>query len=587
MTKIARLEKRVLNSMKPAHKRFSGLVILALALLLSAAFSTATYAANPPPVQTYFVPLPEAQLRAMLLRLSSAPGSTIHGVVSIVVTSDNALVYYDHWEDGYELDIANPTQASSQVWGDNNTANGIPPGYVQDILNSGDVIALENDVPLPRNPANLFYDGRDKIGVTKNAVVARAAWPVSPGSVMADAVEAPEVKRWGLEFKIPVGENLSADSMFEYTGLFVTASQNNTTVQVDKDANGSLETSQMLNEGEVFFVDDNVYRNARVVADKPVMVNVLTGDVGASYETRWFTIYPLEQWSASMYSPFWTTSASSPAHVFLYNPNAGQITINYETQGGTGSFAVNAGETYRYAMPQNTGAHFYSADGSPFFGVGTMDSDADNAAYDWGFSLIPEGSLTTEAVVGWAPGTSNLSANGSPVWVTAAEPTTVYVDYDGDPTTGPLQDARGDFYDVAYTLTAFQAQRIFDPDKDQTGMHLYTLDGVLIAAAWGQDPSAAQPGNPYLDMGYTVLPLPAVSARKDVLLWSELINNGFVEGGETLLYTITVKNNGTVILPDVIVSDTLPMSGTMPVVTYVTNTMQTNGAAFPPDNAPP
>ena len=59
-------------------------------------------------------------------------------------------------------------------------------------------------------------------------------------------------------------------------------------------------------------------------------------------------------------------------------------------------------------------------------------------------------------------------------------------------------------------------------------------------------------------MGTTVLPLPAVTARKDVLLFAELIQNGFVESGETLLYTITVANDGTVMLPDVVVSDTLP-----------------------------
>ena len=294
-----------------------------------------------------------------------------------------------------------------------------------------------------------------------------------------------------------------------------------------------------------------------------------------------------------MYSPFWTTSSSAPAHVFLYNPDdTDTITVNYETLGGTGSFDITPEDTYRYAMPQNTGAHFYSDDGKPFFGVGTMDSDADNSAYDWGFSLIPEWNLTTEAVVGWAPGNANKpptsAANGSPVWVVASEATTLYVDFDGDPTTGAKTDPRGDKYNEDYTLGALEAQRIVDTsDNDQTGTRLYTLNGALVAAAWGQDPSVASPSTPYLDMGYTVLPLPAVSARKDVTLWSEIVNNGFAEGGETLGYTITVKNDGTVILPDVVVSDTLPMSGTQQVVTYVTNTMQTNGVAGPTDDASP
>ncbi|MGD9101304.1 MAG: DUF11 domain-containing protein, partial [Anaerolineae bacterium] len=229
--------------------------------------------------------------------------------------------------------------------------------------------------------------------------------------------------------------------------------------------------------------------------------------------------------------------------------------------------------------------HFYTDDESVFFSIGTIDSDADNAAHDWGFSLVPEGSLTAEAVVGWGPGTSDLSANGSPIWVTAADPTTVYVDFDADPTTGANTDPLGNRYDIAYSLAAFESRRIYDTvnnDNDQTGAYLYTLNGVLITAAWGQDPATASPGNPYLDMGTTILPLPAVSARKDVTLFAELIQNGFVEAGETLLYTITVANDGTVVLPEVVVSDTLPVA-----VDYVSNTMLYNDTPLADDLVPP
>ena len=194
-------------------------------------------------------------------------------VVSIVVTGDNALVYYDHWEDGYELDIANPTQSTSLIFGDGNTANGDAEVYcgvscAGDVLSSGAVLSLESNVPLPRNPANTFFDGRDKIGATKNAVVARAAWPTSPGTVMADSVEAPEVRRWGLAFEIPMGEDLSSDAMFEYTGLMVMASENGTQVRIDQDNDGAVDITQILNEGEVHFVDGDVNVGASVIADK-------------------------------------------------------------------------------------------------------------------------------------------------------------------------------------------------------------------------------------------------------------------------------------------------------------------------------
>jgi len=108
-------------------------------------------------------------------------------------------------------------------------------------------------------------------------------------------------------------------------------------------------------------------------------------------------------------------------------------------------------------------------------------------------------------VVGWGPGSSDLSQNGSPVWVTPLAATRVYVDYNGD-RNGPTNDPKGNKYDVAYDLAALQSQRVYDPDKDQTAMRLYTLDNVQIAAAWGEDPAVAGPANPYIDAGTTVIP---------------------------------------------------------------------------------
>jgi hypothetical protein len=66
---------------------------------------------------------------------------------------------------------------------------------------------------------------------------------------------------------------------------------------------------------------------------------------------------------------------------------------------------------------------------------GGIDTGA-NLVHDWGFSLLPESYLTPMALVGWGPGSEDLSQNGSPVWVTAAAAATVYVDYDGAPPPG-------------------------------------------------------------------------------------------------------------------------------------------------------
>ena len=144
-------------------------------------------------------------------------------------------MYWDQWEDGgYDADIANPganvyanpgNLDGTQIWGDGVLANGCPPSIANvpnpctlasdDLLQAGDVIVLDNDVIVTgtsgsyaRNAAQIFYDGRDKFGVTFPAAVTRAAFPVSPGSVMAGANEVLDTGRWGTSYRAPVGENL-------------------------------------------------------------------------------------------------------------------------------------------------------------------------------------------------------------------------------------------------------------------------------------------------------------------------------------------------------------------------------------------
>ncbi|MCP4542818.1 MAG: DUF2341 domain-containing protein [Chloroflexi bacterium] len=559
--------------------------------ILSLLFAAATYAANPQPAEIYFIPLPETQVRTALRALYSGVGTTIRSVGSMVVTGNNAIIYYDHWEDGYELDMANPIQASSEIWGDGDASNGAPPGCsldTCDLLDSGDVIAMDNNVPLPRNSSNILFDGRDKVGCTQLLAVTRAAWATSPGPVLAGAVEVYKTDNYGTYYEVPVGEDLltgTDNDMFEYTSLLVMARENNTQILIDTDGNGSTDITQNLNQGESYQVNGGIDVGATITADKSVQVHLLTGDIGARYESRWFALTPSDQWTADGYSPVGQTLSSAEVYVFVYNPDTSSITVNYETQAGTGNFDVPANDLYRFTMPSNSGAHFYTDNDEPFYAISTIDSDTSNATFDWGFSLVPQGNLTTDAVVGWGPGTGDLSANGSPVWAIAAGPTDLYVDYDNDPSTGPYTDPNGNQFDVLYTLDAFASQRIYDNnDRDQTGMHLYTLDNTLITAAWGQDPANASPGNPYLDMGTTIPPQPAISAGKDVGLYIEepATTNGFVDANETLIYTITIENDGAVDLPRILVSDTLPLS-----VTYKPTTTYLDGTSILDNSAPP
>ncbi|MCX6049084.1 MAG: hypothetical protein NT075_28620, partial [Chloroflexi bacterium] len=568
-----------------------GALLVALLALAPVLGQTLTiYAANEPAVQTFFVPLPEDQVRTSFLQIYSGTGATMHGVIGVSITVNNTIIYYDQWENGYDTDIANPTNLYSagnlggtQIWGDGNTANGAPPGVPSDILNAGTVISLENDIAIPRNPATILFDGRDKLSSSKVVAVTKSAWALTPGTVLADAIEVNDTTRWGSSFKMPIGQDLSSSSMFEYTSLLVMASENGTVVQIDTDGNGTVDLTQTLSQGQSYQVNGGIKSNATVTSSKPIQVDLITGDIGSTYENRWFSIPPTIQWGSSYYTPVGTTSTSYPANVWLYNPNASAITVNYETKIGTGTVNVAAGATARFEMPSLSGAHFFTTNSAVFAALGTMDSSVSGAdqTFDWGYTLVPESYLTSAFAVGWAPGTSDLSGNGSPVWVTAVKPTTIYVDYDGDPSTGSLTDSRGKKYNVAFTLTALESKQIYDPDKNQTGMRVYTLDGTLITGAWGEDPSKAQAGNPYMDVGYTIPPLPQVVLEKTGHVANDSNSNGELDPGETLGYTITAKNLGVATFFNTIISDTVPTN-----VTYVPNSTKFNGTPVADNTGP-
>ena len=48
--------------------------------------------------------------------------------MAITISNDQTWIWYDHWEDGFELDVTSLTRRpSTQVWGDGNATNGCAP----------------------------------------------------------------------------------------------------------------------------------------------------------------------------------------------------------------------------------------------------------------------------------------------------------------------------------------------------------------------------------------------------------------------------------------------------------------------------
>ncbi|MFQ5667657.1 MAG: hypothetical protein ACE5I7_14690, partial [Candidatus Binatia bacterium] len=258
---------------------------------------------------------------------------------------------------------------------------------------------------------------------------------------------------------------------------------------------------------------------------------------------------PSSIWDTQYYSP--VSFALGNTDLYVYNPNTADITINFEDTVGAGSFTVPANGTLAYSdgagrfVPANSGVSLSS--NQTFWGIGSGDTES--VSYDWGYSLIPASQLTDEFFLGWAPGTNQAAptSNGSPVFVTPVQDDTeVFVDF--SPTDGLI--------DATFTLNRLQAQKIFDPDNDNTGMHISA--SAPLAVAWGEDPDTASAGNPFLDMGYTGVPLQAAFA--DLVLDLQKSANPAVlppGAGQVSVFTLAATAH-SLSVDSVDVLDTLP-----------------------------
>ena len=57
------------------------------------------------PIQTFYVPLPQEDLYESLSTISNEVSGSILAAVGIAVAAPGTVIYYDHWEDGYEIDV--------------------------------------------------------------------------------------------------------------------------------------------------------------------------------------------------------------------------------------------------------------------------------------------------------------------------------------------------------------------------------------------------------------------------------------------------------------------------------------------------
>ncbi len=571
---------------------------------------------------TFFVPFPSESLDNLFDNgynggLPNPPGDgnyigfDIETVISIAVRRGGTIIFYDHWEDGYEADIANPTQSTTRVWGDGNPANNGPEPVIgipaNDLLVAGDVIRLQNrvDLPLPgggRDRSVIFFDGGDALTAEDGSVaVTEGVWPMGPppdgdepGILYADAWELLPTERWGTEYLISVGQDLAAarDGSFAVVGLSVQALADGTTVEIDLN-DGSGPTTVTLNQAtfpqRAYSVVQgvNVGASVRVTDGGPVQVHVLTADPDSEWEARAFTMYPVDELTDQ-----WLAPRSSDGDFWLYNPHDTELEVAVETSiTGTVFITIPARSTVRYFFTTDpdptvpdpyelndaTGTLFSSTDGRPFNGVVALD---ESQVQDWGYALLPVDLLTSQVLVAWGVGNApngdinnppgpvplpppgpagDATGDESPVYVTALEDTEVIVIYADGSQAGPISVPRL----TEVILTA--------PNHDMTGAFIYSVDGTPFGAVWGQD-GRAPVALPSIDVGTGIAPIQSLTIQKTYELIIDVDCNGTITPRDTVQFELLYLNNTASTVTGVIVQDILPDA-----LSYVPDTIEVNG----------
>ncbi len=573
--------------------------------------------AGPSAVMFGYVPMPandfDGALRSISAASTTQASTTVDFTVEVTNAAAGAVINYDQWEDGYEADISNPSQATTLVLGDGNTANGDAGTYcgarcAGDVLPQGAALVFRNNITTPRDAATQLFDGGDKIASTRGFTITAGGFPTNVGSLLAGVVSSYDTTKYATDYTVPVGENTPVPSgtsnAFGYTGLIVQASSDGTVVNVDKDANGTTDVTQTINEGKTVFVDGGVKQGATVRASKPVQVHLVTGDKTASYESRTFTLFPDNLLSNDYMSPAGANVANFRTVDYLYNPTSSAITVTPTCAGCSSTINVPAKASAAFQSPVGQAVEFTSA--AKFVavaGVGAQSGAApgtsgdSSSSWDWGYTMVPVSQLTTQVVLGWAPGNSTnppgsaaaSDKDDDPVWVTSTSATTINVDFDGDPSTGTItgNDCFGAKHDLSIPVAALASTRITDAsDEDMTGARIYTCDGTRIAGAWGEDPQNAPAGSPGFDAGYTIIPSTTMLVNKTSALAHDANGDGKFGPGDTMTYDIEIADAGSLAFTNVKADDTLPGG-----LTYVPgSTVFDDGSTQTPiadDNAPP
>lgn len=553
-------------------------------------------------------------------------------VVAVTASTSNQIVYYDHWEDGFEADILNPIQATTLVLGDNNPANGNAdlftndPRISSDQLLRGTNLKFNSDqiagpadhlvVPIPRNPADIRYDGGDRLFTSGGPVTLVHFQRPNNCNFIGSSIEILSRQAVGnaFSYSVPVGTNTftryggnnTPGEPFKYVFLDLAAFADNTQVFVDNNSGGTA--SFTLNKGQHYNSQGAInglvapavviLEGTKINTSKPIAGMVYTAGSG-TYQDRPFALLPDLMHSTDFMitapgdDP--TINGSQPLNLYIYNPNqTSSINVTATDSLGSNTFSIPANSVRAYseaaamnrAVPANSTARLTS--NSNFWGFSAYQYDG--LVADWGHSWLATRFLSNYYSVSWSPGTSDPigayasrgsrgcngvnpcdSENRSPLFISALQDNTrIQIDLNNDGVYDSVDTNSDDVANIpndpvtnTYIINALQSLRVYDHrDYDNTGTQIISDKNVVVA--YGQDTEQGVNSDNSLDLGNGVYPLDQ-RWLDPVLSIEKLALPNFVPlAGGNVNYVLTVKSYSFAPLSGVAVYDFLPAG-----VTYV------------------
>ncbi len=450
-------------------------VVSAAVMLTAPAIHAATV---PTGYQEYFVLGYEQHTWDMMDKVQNGQGGAQFGngmnsVVTATASADNQVVFYDHWEDGFEADLLNPVQASTLIIGDGDPSNGDACDFNSDpcgtdVLLTGDFVNFASNqglgagctVPsaqpatftqlcssVPVNPrcaaagactsAEVRFDGGDLMVTSGGPLsVVHSEDPLTQyigGSTEMLSRQAVEAAR---SYSVPVGEDLYVNNTptepFHYVDLNLVAFEDGTQVFVDSPGAGTA--SFTLNRGEHWsslgYVDDGAFDPAlaltinagtKVSTSGPVTGLLFTGGNG-TWATRHYALLPdiLHSTDYVITAPGDDPAAgpsaptNRPLVIYIFNPDPfNSIDVTVTDTAGTNVVTV----------PPNSVLDYFSATGrfvpsgstvrltsdQNFWGISAYDYNTNIS--DWGHSWLATKFLTRNYTVSYAPGNLDPTTN--------------------------------------------------------------------------------------------------------------------------------------------------------------------------------